>query len=299
MFRTCVSLLPAATQMILDMGLADSLRGVTHFCPLQAQKRYPVLLRIQDGQAHLQVSTIQELQPDVIFTQSTCQACLMDEEELKNQLVGMAEPVRTLSLDPLRLEEVFGAALQIADALGWPEQGKAYVEALRRRVDQISACLQKTPFSRCRVGFLEWLDPVFHAGHWIPDQICLAGGVDPLAKPGQKANPYHGSPSWLQTQRFFCSLLVDVRWKRSVKQRMDCASFAGGPISGQSGQNAFMWWNPICTRSPVRPPWWKVWSYWHTCSILKYFLTMETDQHASSGLPHRLPGVQGDDGIPT
>jgi len=189
MFRTCVSLLPAATQMILDMGLADSLRGVTHFCPPQAQKRCPVLLRIQDGQAHLQVSTIQELQPDVIFTQSTCQACLMDEEELKNQLVGMAEPVRTLSLDPLRLEEVFGAALQIADALGWPEQGKAYVEALRRRVDQIAACLQKTPFSRCRVGFLEWLDPVFHAGHWIPDQICLAGGVDPLAKPGQKSEP--------------------------------------------------------------------------------------------------------------
>ena len=118
MFCTCVSLLPAATQMILDMGLADSLRGVTHFCPLQAQKRYPVLLRIHDGQTHLQVSTIQELQPDVIFTQSTCQACLMDEEELKNQLVGMAEPVRTLSLDPLRLEEVFGAALQTLFEVG-------------------------------------------------------------------------------------------------------------------------------------------------------------------------------------
>ena len=58
MFRTCVSLLPAATQMILDMGFADSLRGVTHFCPPQAQKRCPVLLRIQDGQAHLQVSLL-------------------------------------------------------------------------------------------------------------------------------------------------------------------------------------------------------------------------------------------------
>ena len=189
MLRTCVSLLPAATQMILDMGLADALRGVTHFCPPQAQERYPVLLRIQDGQPHLEVSTIQELQPDVIFTQSTCQACLMDEKELKNQLVGMQEPVRTLSLDPLRLEEVFGVALQIADALGFPEQGKAYVEPLRKRVDQISACLQNRSSSRCRVGFLEWLDPIFHAGHWIPDQIRLAGGVDPLAKPGQKSEP--------------------------------------------------------------------------------------------------------------
>ena len=131
MFRTCVSLLPAATQMILDMGLADSLRGVTHFCPLQAQKRCPVLLRIQDGQAHLQVSTIQELQPDVIFTQSTCQACLMDEEELKNQLVVWQSPSERFRWILSGWKRSLVQLLQIADALGFPEQGKAYVEALR------------------------------------------------------------------------------------------------------------------------------------------------------------------------
>ena len=202
MFRTCVSLLPAATQMILDMGLADSPRGHA-FLPSTGSEALPVLLRIQDGQAHLQVSTIQELQPDVIFTQSTCQACLMDEEELKNQLVGMAEPVRTL----LRWISQVGRGLWCSSSncrcARVARTRKGLCRGFEEAVDQISACLQKTPFSRCRVGFLEWLDPVFHAGHWIPDQICLAGGVDPLAKPGQKANPYHGSPSWLQTQRFF------------------------------------------------------------------------------------------------
>ena len=299
MFRTCVSLLPAATQMILDMGLADSLRGVTHFCPLQAQKRCPVLLRIQDGQAHLQVSTIQELQPDVIFTQSTCQACLMDEEELKNQMVGMAEPVRTLSLDPLRLEEVFGAALQIADALGWPEQGKAYVEALRRRVDQISACLQKTPFSRCRVGFLEWLDLFFMRVIGFQIRFAWQEVWTPLPSQVKKANPYHGSPFVASDPEVLLLSPCGCAMEETCEAAHGLRKLRGGPISGQSGQNAFMWWNPICIRSPVRPPWWKVWSYWHTCSILKYFLTMETDQHASSGLPHRLPGVQGDDGIPT
>ena len=177
-------------------------RGVTHFYPPRAQKRCPVLLRIQDGQAHLQVSTIQELQPDVIFTQSTCQACLWTKK-LKNQLVGMAEPVRDTFAGSSQVGRVFGAALQIADALGWPEQGKAYVEALRRPGGSNFCMSSENAVFKVPVGFLEWLDLFFT--RVIGFQIRFAWqGCGPLAKPGQKkTNPYHGGPSWLQTRGAF------------------------------------------------------------------------------------------------
>lgn len=203
---TASSFLPAATQMIYDMRLQHLLRGVSFECPAPALREQPILVHCElEGQqlssqaidlffheakaAGRSIYTVDEpllrsIAPDIIFTQETCEICLIDAASTAKVIHHMNPRPEVVALSPHTLEDVFSMAITIAGALGEPETGKAYVAGLRKRIQQVQEVLQKATLPTRKVSLVEWIHPLYQCGHWIPDQVRLAGGLDALGVPG-------------------------------------------------------------------------------------------------------------------
>ena len=200
-----VSLLPSATEIVCAVGLESCLVGVSHECdfppsvtrlPRVTRSRVPekatsgeidafVREQLQSEQAlySLDSAMLEALQPDLIVTQSLCQVCAVSETEVEAVARRMLSRPRTLSLSPISLHDVINSLVQVGDAAGVGEQARAAAEGLRRRIAALAA--RADAFPRRRVAFLEWIDPLFGPGHWNPELIALAGGIDVLGCPGQ------------------------------------------------------------------------------------------------------------------
>jgi iron complex transport system substrate-binding protein len=203
-----VSLLPSATETICALGLEDQLVGVTHECDYPPSvARLPKVTRTliptdassaeidrlvrerlggQSALYTLDMETLERLAPDLIVTQALCDVCAVAEEEVKNAACLLPNGPRVLNLEPERLDEVLACIGDVANAAGVPERGRKVVGELRARVDAVvarGARLTRRP----RVALLEWLDPPFSPGHWNPEIVRLAGGVDGLGVEGAKS----------------------------------------------------------------------------------------------------------------
>jgi iron complex transport system substrate-binding protein len=200
--RIC-SFLPSATEIIAELGLIDSLVGVSEECrwPLEVVGR-PVVTAarfdpaslssleidevvrasLRDGGSLYVVDAdlIAELAPDLIVTQDLCAVCAVSSSDL-----GSACPVgvEVLSLDPRTLGEVAESVRTLAYRLGIAERGDEIASSMLVAVEQVAALVCGLP--RRRVFFAEWIDPPFCAGHWLPEMIGLAGGLDVLGRPGE------------------------------------------------------------------------------------------------------------------
>lgn len=228
-----VSLLPSATETVLALGLDAELVGVTHECdyPLAARAKPKVtrtqiptgiasaaideLVRAQisDGESlySLDFEALAALRPDLIITQTLCRVCAVSDREVATALEQLPGPPRCLYLEPRRLEDVFSSIRAVADAAGVPARGAEYVGQLRARLETVRRraadaaarpatypCGTPRPGGWTRpprVAVLEWLDPLFGAGHWTPELVELVGGVEPLAQPGDSSRQI--SPSEL------------------------------------------------------------------------------------------------------
>jgi len=199
--RIC-SFLPAATYTLCQLGLADQVVGTTFECP--GNKPKVVRSRLEEraldaGGIDAAVASAQkeghslyyidepllaELAPDLIFTQDVCPVCQIDTDQVQQAVQKLpCDPV-IVPLLPKRLEEVFQDILKIANATGYPDRGEHLLGQLRDRVEAIQRTLRSSGSPTKSLFFMEWPDPVFNSGHWIPDMIRLAGGFDPLANPG-------------------------------------------------------------------------------------------------------------------
>ena len=202
-----VSLLPAATEVCFALGLGSELVGVSPECdhpPAALTKpvvshallRYDgkssgetsrlVGERLDSGGALYQVDepALRSADPDLILTQGLCDVCaptLGDVEDVARQLPR--EP-SILSLDPHRLEDVLEDICHVGRACGVEDRAVQVVEILRDRIDRVAMRTSKATV-RPRTVCLEWLDPLFAAGHWVPEMVELAGGVDVLGSPGE------------------------------------------------------------------------------------------------------------------
>jgi len=204
-----VSLLPAATEICYALGVGNDLVGVSPECdyPLAAREKSIVsrnLLdykgkssgetsrmvgeRLQSGASLYQVdeAAIRSAAPDLILTQGLCDVCaptLGDVQDVARRLPKQPEVV---SLDPHRLADVLADVERIGRACGLEDRAFRVTETLRGRIQRVaerSAQAAIRPKTLC----LEWLDPLFLAGHWVPEMVELAGGVDVLAEPGEKS----------------------------------------------------------------------------------------------------------------
>ncbi|MFD5825604.1 cobalamin-binding protein [Lentzea sp. NPDC060358] len=199
-----VSLLPAATDVVAELGLLDHLVGRTHECDWPAGvARVPVVTstlvdqdalgsREIDAAVHhgssiygLDTALLEELAPDVILTQDLCDVCAISYRTVTDTVRVMDIGPTVLSLEPSTLDEVLGCLETVGAVLGVDARDR--VAALRERVGAVAREVGDRP--RPRVAAIEWLDPVWPAGHWVPEQVTAAGGVPLLARPGEHTRP--------------------------------------------------------------------------------------------------------------
>mgnify|MGYP002078829214 CR=1 FL=1 len=132
------------------------------------------------------------LAPELVVTQTLCDVCAVDDVEVRQFAAaisgaGRAAP-RVVYLEPTRLEHVLASIRQVAEAAGVAERGETLLGELRARIDAVArACGAPEGSRRPRVLVLEWLDPPFCCGHWTPELVQLAGGVEPLGRAGERS----------------------------------------------------------------------------------------------------------------
>jgi iron complex transport system substrate-binding protein len=203
-----VSLLPSATEIVCALGLADMLAGVSHECdyppdvvadlPRVTSSAIPhgltsaeidraVSARLARGESLylLDESLLAALQPDLVITQELCDVCAVSFADVCSLAARLPGNPRIVSLAPPNLDGIFNDVLTIAEAVGMPERGRRLNERLRQRLDRVRC----TVAGQLRPGVvaLEWLDPPFVGGHWVPEMIDLAGGRDLLGRAGERS----------------------------------------------------------------------------------------------------------------
>jgi iron complex transport system substrate-binding protein len=203
-----VSLLPSATEIVYALGLEDELAGVTDECdwPPAAREKRPVVRALQPagltaaevdawvrehaaagGLYRLDEAAMAEIRPDLVLTQDLCRVCAVPTGDVDGALDRAGCPSRVVTLEPQRLDDVIASVCEVAAAAGVKERGQALEAALRSRLEAVAAAVR----SRRRVPtlVLEWLDPPYTAGHWVPDVVTAAGGIPLLCDPGGRSRP--------------------------------------------------------------------------------------------------------------
>ena len=201
-----VSFLPAATEMVYALGLEEQLLGVSHECdfPLGAREK-PAVVRpamelaslgpraIDDAvaqQVHSGASMyavdealLRGIAPDLILTQDLCQVCAPSGNEITRVLSTLESRPEVVYFTPTTLADVWSDLRTLGDCTGTRDRAEAVIADGERRIARVAERVARAT-TRPRVFFAEWLDPIYCAGHWIPEMIEIAGGTDPLARPG-------------------------------------------------------------------------------------------------------------------
>lgn len=200
------SFLPAATQMIYDMQLQHLLQGITFECPATAlAEKRKVVRCVLEGKQYSSIEidrifsaskaqgkslyyvdeeALHSIAPDIIFTQDVCEVCQIDTACTAAAVAKLDKQPQLIPLTPNNLQDVFQTAITIATALGKEEAAYPYLAALQKRIDVMIDGLRLHKAPPKRVMVMEWIEPVYNCGHWIPYQIAFAGGIDMLSNPG-------------------------------------------------------------------------------------------------------------------
>lgn len=203
--RIC-SLLPSATEIVCALGLGDRLVAVTHECdyPPEVLDKPRVTSSIIDSAGlsaraidqsvrdsladnatnyRLDRDLLEQLHPDLILTQELCDVCAVGTGEVRRAVRTLSSSPDVVSLEPRTLGEVLVSILQVARLAGVEDRGAAVCKDLRSRLAAVREAVGGRP---CRdVLTLEWMDPVFVGGHWVPEMVEVAGGRDVLGLAGQ------------------------------------------------------------------------------------------------------------------
>jgi iron complex transport system substrate-binding protein len=207
-----VSLLPSATEIVFALGLGEELVGRTHGCdyPAEAQsvpvvtstslpsdlpsRRIDMHLRhaLHAGAApyELDVAALRAAEPDVVLTQDVCEACGLARRQVLEALRSAGSDAEVVSLEPTSIEGILHSITTVGAMTSAEDEAIGLVELLRERLGAIEAQVQRRRSSGVRprrVVALEWLDPPFASGHWVPEQVRRAGGWDVLGREGQRA----------------------------------------------------------------------------------------------------------------
>ena len=200
-----VSFLPAATEIVCALGAGDELVGRSHECDYPAEvQRLPVVSRpslpidklsqdeidsavsaqLASGESLYLVDEVllNDLAPDVVLTQDLCQVCAPSGTELTRALRELPTKPEVLWLTPRTIAEVEQNVRDIGRVTGRDREAEVLIADSRARIEAVQKSVAGA--ERRRVVFLEWTDPVFCGGHWVPEMVALAGGVDPLGRAG-------------------------------------------------------------------------------------------------------------------
>jgi iron complex transport system substrate-binding protein len=205
-----VSLLPSATEIMYALGAQNALCGVTFECdePARARLDHRVIVGGRDTRAMapgdidayvrdqlaaggdlytLEQDALAGLDPDLVLTQDLCRVCAVPAGQVTQALDRLGCTAAVLTLDPHTLADVLHSIVAVGRATGVADRAEQLCAALQRRIDAVRGAVAGR--ARPRVAVVEWTDPLFAAGHWIPDLIEAAGGVAVAARPGQPSVP--------------------------------------------------------------------------------------------------------------
>jgi len=241
-----VSLLPSATEIVCALGLEDRLVGVTHECdyppsvqslprvtrtvvPADAASReidrlVSEQLKTTKALYQLDLPLLKELQPDVIVTQSLCDVCAVAPNEVQAALTQLPGTPRVVNLEPQSLDGLFEAIRHVASAVGLSADDT--IQRLQGRVEAV-AMRSAGVSSRPRVAFLEWLDPPFSSGHWNPELVRIAGGIEGLGKEGQPSRRLRWDEVLVWQPDVMVIACCGFTVERTVQDLADVQSIAG------------------------------------------------------------------------
>ena len=204
-----VSLLPSATEILFAIGAGDDVVGVTFECDFPdaarlrrivsntalppgltpAQIDDEVRARIAAGADlyTLDEGALRDLNPDLIVTQDLCAVCAVDIKEVDDALQHLGCHAEVLTLDPMTLDQVLESIEHVGTATGCNPRARTLVAELHDRLDQVRATVAGA--TRPRMAVLEWTDPPFSSGHWVPDMVTAAGAQSVLGNRGERSAP--------------------------------------------------------------------------------------------------------------
>lgn len=201
-----LSLLPAATEIVAELGSMDSLVGVSHECdfPPAVASLPRVTTSAVDPHASsraiddevrrlaesgapvfaIDAAQLAALAPTLVITQSLCDVCAVSDGDVRS-LARVLDPApRIVSLGGTTLDGVWRDVIAVGDAIGRADEARALVDRIAHRMRTVHETLKAARAPRPRVAVIEWLEPLYAAGHWTPELVRRAGGIDVLAEPG-------------------------------------------------------------------------------------------------------------------
>ena len=205
------ALLPAATDIVLALGAGEQLVAVTHACALPGRlaglprvtrsRVQGVLAGAIDAQVselsaagaplfELDEATLAAQRPDVILTQAVCEVCAVREEDARAAASQMSPPPHVATLGANSVDGILDDCLTVARALDIPEEGEELVAGLRNRIANVHRTLKANKAPRPGVIVLEWTNPLFTAGHWVPDMVRRAGAVELMSHAGEASRRF-------------------------------------------------------------------------------------------------------------
>jgi iron complex transport system substrate-binding protein len=210
-----VSLLPSTTEIVFQLGLADQLLGVTfecnfppearvgreivvggmdtkHLTPLEIDLLVRERLTRGDELYSLDEAALARCDPDLILSQDLCRVCAVPSGDVDEAVARLNCRADVLQIDPQTLDEVIDSVLTVARAAGVEPRGRVLVDSLRHRLIELEASVTRSNAEeepRPSVFVLEWVDPPFVAGHWVPNVVVAGGGQPVLSRPGEKSVP--------------------------------------------------------------------------------------------------------------
>ncbi len=196
------SLLPSATEIVCALGLTEALVGISHDCDYPPEIQGKAVLsdaivtpdlpshiidssirtQVHKGTSvyHLDEAQLAALHPDLILTQELCEVCAPSFTLVQQAAKVLDADTKLVSLEPLGLMDILDNILLVGELTGTLARAEALVHTLRKRIDRVRAHAAALP--RPRVACLEWLEPLYAAGHWVPEMVTLAGGRDVLGR---------------------------------------------------------------------------------------------------------------------
>ena len=200
-----VSFLPSTTELIFELGCQDKLYGVTHECiyPKEAKLKPRVVESVFDANNlsskqiddeiiklmsegknifKLNIKNLRYANPDIIITQEICQVCSAYTNEVNNAIEILGKKLDILTINPHDIDEIMLTINEISKKIGFEEKGKKIVESLRVKIEYIK---NKEFTHNPTVLAIEWIEPFFTAGHWVPQMIEIAGGKNLISKKGE------------------------------------------------------------------------------------------------------------------
>ena len=255
MQQRIVSFLPSATEIACALGLADSIVGITHECdyppeikskPIVVRNALPietmsqgeidraVAERMRAGQSLYQIdeALLQKLAPDLILTQDLCQVCAPSGNEVSQVLKALPHAPQILWLTPQSLGEIFDNVRELGAATKRTEEAESLIDACEARLARLAERL-KSVAERPRVFCMEWLDPVYASGHWVPELVKLAGGIDEVGRERDESIRV----SWDEVVAWNPEVLVIMPCGFNLQQTMKQIWSVFGPYSSANSRS--------------------------------------------------------------